>query len=149
MSTNVHNTVTDFRMCSNTRISSSQILLRIFLMVLEKDVLNYCLLEKKVAEQLMRQTISKRCIHSPKNIAESMNGTISNIQRILLESHLRTIERIDDEINVLNKAIGKFTSKYAEIMEALQTISGVKRTGAEVILAEVGPNVEQFADANN
>ena len=78
-----------------------------------------------------------------------MNGTISNIQRILLESHLRTIERIDDEINVLNKAIGKFTSKYAEIMEALQTISGVKRTGAEVILAEVGPNVEQFADSNN
>lgn len=78
-----------------------------------------------------------------------MNGTISNTQCILLESHLRTIERIDDEINVLNKAIGKFTSKYAEIMEALQTISGVKRTGAEVILAEVGPNVEQFADANN
>ena len=76
-----------------------------------------------------------------------MNGTISNTHRILLESHLRSIKRIDDEINGLNKAIGEITSKYAEIMEALQNISGVKKTGTEVILAEVGPNVEQFADA--
>ncbi|MCU9758205.1 hypothetical protein [Enterococcus faecalis] len=73
-----------------------------------------------------------------------MNGTVSNTQRILLESHLRSIERIDDEINVLNKVIGEITSKYAEFMEALQTVPGVKKTGAEVILAEVGPNVLQL-----
>lgn len=112
-----------------------------------KRCLELLLTGEKITEQLIRQTISKRCIHSPKGIAESMNGTISNTQRILLESHLRSIERIDDEINVLNKAIGEITSKYAEIMEALQTVPGVKKTGAEVILAEVGPNVEQFAGA--
>lgn len=112
-----------------------------------KRCLELLLTGEKITEQLIRLTISKRCIHSPKDIAESMNGTISNTQRILLESHLRSIERIDDEINVLNKAIGEITSKYAEIMEALQTVPGVKKTGAEVILAEVGPNVEQFADA--
>ena len=36
---------------------------------------------------------------------------------------------------------------YVEIMEELQTIPGVKKTGAEVILAEIGPNVNQFSSA--
>lgn len=58
-----------------------------------------------------------------------------------------SIERIDEEIHVLNEAIEEITSEYAEIMVALQTIHGVKKTGAEIILAEVGPNVEQFATA--
>ncbi|MFR3684023.1 MAG: hypothetical protein ACLTXM_03160 [Enterococcus sp.] len=44
-----------------------------------------------------------------------------------LESHLRLIKRIDEEIHVLNEAIEEITSEYAEIMEALQTIPGVKK----------------------
>ncbi len=82
---------------------------------------------EKITDQLIRQTISKRCKHSPVDIAEAMNGAISNTQRILLESHLRLIERIDEEIHVLNEAIEEITSEYSEIMEALQTIPGIKK----------------------
>lgn len=100
---------------------------------------------EKITENLVRQTISKRCKHAPSDIAEAMNGSFSKVHRILIESHLRSLERIDDEMIVLNQAIEEITSEYAEIMEALQTIPGVKKTGAEIILAEVGPNVEQFS----
>lgn len=102
---------------------------------------------EKATEELVRQTISKRCKHSPADIAQAMDGTFSKTQRILLESHLRSLERIDEEIDVLNKAIEEITSEYVEVMEALKTIPGVKKQGAEIILAEVGPNVEQFASA--
>ncbi|MFR3685772.1 MAG: transposase [Enterococcus sp.] len=33
------------------------------------------------------------------------------------------------------------------MQEALQTIPSVKNTGAEISLAEIGPNVEQFSSA--
>lgn len=102
---------------------------------------------EKITEELIRQIISKRCKHTPADIAQSMDGTVSKAQRILLESHLRSFERIDEEITVLNEAIEEITSEYAEIMEALQTIPGVKKTGAEIILAEIGPDVEQFSSA--
>lgn len=50
-----------------------------------------------------------------------------------------SIERIAEEIHVLNEAIEEITSKYAESIATLQTLPGVKKTGAESILAEVGP----------
>ena len=102
---------------------------------------------EKITEERIRQILSKRCKHSASDIAEAMSGTLSRNQRILLESHLRSIERIDEEIHVLNEAIEEITSGYGEIMGALQTIPGVKKTGAEIILAEIGPNVEQFSSA--
>ncbi|OJG13835.1 hypothetical protein RU96_GL001721 [Enterococcus canintestini] len=40
---------------------------------------------------------------------------------------------------MLNEAIEEITSKYAESIATLQTLPGVKKTGAESILAEVGP----------
>lgn len=110
-----------------------------------KRCLELLLTGEKITEELVRRTISKRCKHSPADITESMDGTISKTQRILLDSHLRSLERIDEEIHVLNEAIEEITSEYAEIMDALQTIPGVKKTGAEIILAEIGPNVEQFS----
>lgn len=102
---------------------------------------------EKITAELIQKTISKRCKHTPQDIAEAMNGSFTEIQRIVIESHLRFLGQVDNEINVLNKAIEEITSDYADIMVALQTIPGVKRTGAEIILAEVGPNVEQFSSA--
>lgn len=112
-----------------------------------RNCLELMLNGEKATEERVIQVISTRCKHSPTDIAESMNGALSKNQRILLESHLRSLERIDEEIHVLNKAIEEITSKYAEIMEALQTIPGVKKRAAEILLAEVGPNVDQFASA--
>lgn len=90
----------------------------------------------KMLEELVEQTISKRCKHSPADIAEAMNNTFPETQRILLESHLRSLERMDEENHVLNEVIEKITSKYVEIMEALQTIPSVKKG------AEVCPNIK-------
>ena len=100
---NVRNIEIAFKTFYSTLILNLPILFQISLMVLENAVWNYCLLEKK----LVRQTISKRCKHSPSDIAEAMNGTFSKMQRILLESHLRSIAHIDEEITRLIKPLRK------------------------------------------
>jgi transposase len=102
-----------------------------------------------ITESLVKETISKRCKHEPIDIAQSMDGSLSKVQRFEIDIHLKVIETLEAQIEDLNVAIDEITSKYSNQMNILQTIPGVNKRTAEIILAEVGPEVSAFEDAKH
>ena len=54
---------------------------------------------------------------------------------------------LDREIAVLDTEVAARTRPFAEARKLLQTIPGVKNRVADVILAEIGPNVAPFPSA--
>ena len=74
-----------------------------------------------------------------------MEGELSEAQEILLRQILKRIDGIEADIKQLSEAIERLSAKDAAIKEALTEIPGVGKSSAEIILAEIGTDMEAFA----
>ena len=131
----------DILQCSNIKLSSylsdifgatGQRLLSLFI---NGEVIN---------EQLIEETISKRVHASPRQLFEAMNGSLTTINRQLLQLELATIRRLTDEIKECEQLIEEHLQPYEDLYLRLLEISGISQTTAQVVIAEVGPTVEAF-----
>lgn len=77
----------------------------------------------------------------------AMNGLIQPHQQILLSSMLNHIDLLSKSIEALDAEVDKRLSDVSDIVEMLDEITGVGRTTAEVIVAEIGTDMSQFPSA--
>jgi transposase len=66
---------------------------------------------------------------------------------LLVAQVLAHIDYLDEAIAVLSARIEQLIAPYAEQVALLDTIPGVDRRAAEVIVAEIGPDMGQFPTA--
>ena len=92
-----------------------------------------------INEQLIEETISKRVHASPRQLFEAMNGSLTTINRQLLQLELATIRRLTDEIKECEQLIEEHLQPYEELYLRLLEIPGISKTTAQVVIAEVGP----------
>src|SRR4029079_12479586 len=69
--------------------------------------------------------------------------------RFLLRMHLDHLTHLAELIDRLGVQIEKAVLPFAEGQERLQTIPGVSQRVAETVMAEIGPNMEQFPSAGH
>jgi len=77
-------------------------------------------------------------------LERALRGVVGPHQRALLATQLRHISFLDDEIERLSQQIADRQHPFEEARVRLETIPGVGRRTAEVILAEIGPSVSRF-----
>ena len=77
-------------------------------------------------------------------LEEALRGMVQDHQRFMLSSHLRHLEHLDTEIEVLDQEVARRLSPFEAMVAALDTIPGVGRRTAQVIAAEVGTDMKQF-----
>jgi len=77
-------------------------------------------------------------------LEESLDGQLTQGQRWLLDRLLKQAEELEDEIDIYSNQIKLEMAAHEKQLELLDTISGVGRRSAENILAEIGPNMDQF-----
>ncbi|MEK5520584.1 IS110 family transposase [Heyndrickxia sp. FSL W8-0423] len=78
----------------------------------------------------------------------ALNGLMGPHQKLLLETQLRHIDFLDQEIKRLDEEVKARMLPFEEVLELLETIPGVGRRTSEQILAEIGIDVEeQFGSA--
>jgi transposase len=99
---------------------------------------------KRLAD-MARRTLRKKI----PQLIEALRGIISQNQRWLLGQQLRQIEHFDQMIGELSERIGELTAPYEPLIEKLCEIPGVSRRIAEVIIAEIGVDMEQFPTAEH
>jgi transposase len=76
-------------------------------------------------------------------------GRIRDHHRFLWRELLYHLDELNVRIAAINERIAEYTAPYEALIQRLCTIPGIKRWTAEVILAEVGPNVEAFPSAHH
>jgi transposase len=82
-------------------------------------------------------------------LRQALQGRVTDHHRFLLRMHLDHVTHLEELIGRLSIRIEEAMTPFAEASQRLQTIPGVSQRTAETVLAEIGPNMEQFATAGH
>lgn len=82
------------------------------------------------------------------DLERALRGLIGPHQKLMLETQLKHIDFLDEQIANLDEEVKERMLPFEEDLERLDTIPGVGRRTAEQLLAEIGTNLkEQFPSA--
>jgi transposase len=77
-------------------------------------------------------------------LEEALRGVIGPHQRYLLSRLLRHFSFLDGEIDALSEEVAQRVDPFEETVAAVDTIPGIGRRTAEVIVAEMGTDMSRF-----
>lgn len=77
-------------------------------------------------------------------LERALSGRVGDHQRFLLQKLLAHIEFLEAQITACGQEIDARTAPVAEKVERLATIPGVDKMTAQLILAEIGPDMARF-----
>jgi transposase len=97
--------------------------------------------------QLLAELAKGRLRAKLPQLQEALVGRFGPHHGLLVGEMLARIDAADATIERLSAEISRVTTPYTAILELLQTIPGVNRRTAEVILAETGGDMRQFPSA--
>jgi len=80
-------------------------------------------------------------------LEEALKGLMGAHQQMMLDSQLRHLDFLDQEIETLNREVEARLSPFDEAIERLDEIPGVGRRVAEEVLAEIGTDMSRFPSA--
>lgn len=82
-------------------------------------------------------------------LQQALTGLIGEHQKMILKSQLVHIDFLDSQIEELSKEIARRLESDNEIIEILDTIPGINRKAAELIIAEIGTDINRFPTASH
>jgi transposase len=82
-------------------------------------------------------------------LVQALQGQFQPHHRLLISEQLAHIDTLDEEIRRLSADITHRVRPYEEQLKRLETIPGIKRRLAEVILAEIGPDMQRFPSSRH
>lgn len=77
-------------------------------------------------------------------LVEALTGAVRDHHRFWMHELLQHIDELNERIDALNQEIRKRTAPYEDTIARLMGVVGIGRYVAEIILAEIGPNVTAF-----
>ncbi len=78
------------------------------------------------------------------DLRKALTGWFSPTHRVIVGEIFAHLEYLDESIERLGNDIGSMIAPFAEAIDLLDTIPGVNRRTAEVVVAEIGPDMSQF-----
>lgn len=80
------------------------------------------------------------------DLVASLEGHVSEHQQWVLQHLLKQVEFLEQEIAAYDTRLAELMRPFEAALTRLDTIDGVGRRTAEVLLAELGPEMKQFPD---
>jgi transposase len=82
-------------------------------------------------------------------LRKALSGWFSPTHRVLVGELLAHLEYLDESIERLSDDITTMIAPFSAAIDLLDTIPGVNRRTAEVLLAEIGPDMSRFPSPRN
>jgi transposase len=77
-------------------------------------------------------------------LREALQGRFTGHHALLIGQMLAQIDFLDETISTLSERVEELTRPYSREIELLDTIPGVDKRAAEMLLAEIGPDMSRF-----
>ena len=77
-------------------------------------------------------------------LREALQGRFTGHHALLVGQMLAQIDFLDETIQTLSERIEELTRPFSRELELLDTIPGVDKRAAEMLLAEIGPDMSRF-----
>ncbi len=82
-------------------------------------------------------------------LEQALRGNFAGHHQFLVAQHLAHLDYLDEAIERLNGEIGERLHPFDEVLEQLETIPGVGRRAAEIVVAEMGADLSRFPTAGH
>jgi transposase len=82
-------------------------------------------------------------------LREALAGRFSDHHALLVSQMLAQIDFIDETVETLSQRVEELTAPFSRELELLDTIPGVDRRTAEMLIAEIGPDMSRFPSAGH
>jgi transposase len=82
-------------------------------------------------------------------LAQALEGRVQAHHRVLIRAILSHVHFLEQAIEAVDAQVEQRVTDFEQELALLQSIPGVQRTAAVTILAEIGPDMEQFASAKH
>ena len=111
------------------------------------------ILEALVQGQSNPQTLAELAAGSLRTkraeLVEALRGRVLPQHRFLLKLHLGLYDSVHTAVAAIDEQLEEQLRPFGQAADLLETMPGVGRIAAEVILAEIGPDMERFATAGH
>ena len=102
------------------------------------------LIEGETDAERLAQLGSGRLRCSRQELAEALRGSVTEHHRFLLHQHLRTIEQLEQTVAEFEGRIEGVLEPFRAEIKRLTGIPGISTTAAQILLAEIGPDMSVF-----
>lgn len=82
-------------------------------------------------------------------LEEALDGFVTDHHRFLLGQHLDAVEHLERMVAAIETRLEEVMRPFAEAAERLETIPGISKTAARVVIAEVGVDMSRFPTAGH
>ncbi len=113
-----------------------------------RDMLEAIIAGEDDAEKLADKA-RKRLRNKIPALQTALQGRVTEHHRFQLRLLLDHVTHLEELIGRLGARIEEVILPFAEAVERLTTIPGVEQRAAETVIAEIGPNMEQFPTADH
>jgi len=86
---------------------------------------------------------------SRETLMTAVTGLVNAHQQLMLRVQLQHVAFLDHQVAALSEEIATRLANFDDALTRLQTIPGVERRTAEIIIAEVGPHMQRFPSAGH
>lgn len=86
---------------------------------------------------------------SRETLIRALTGVVNAHQRLMLRAQLDHVAFLDRQITALSEEIATRLANFDDALTRLQTIPGVERRTAEIIIAEIGTDMQRFPSAGH
>jgi transposase len=116
-----------------------------------KSGLSMCraIIEGVTDERVLAAMSKGRMKSKEEELRRALKGLIQPHQRLMLKSMLTHIDSLNEQIAELDKEIEQRLSEESELIDLPDEITGVGKQSAQVIIAEIGTDMEQFPSAEH
>jgi len=104
------------------------------------------LLEGKNIDEILKMITSKRILKKEQDLRQAVTNSLDPARILMIRTYLELIEKIESQIEILNKEIMSRMQKLKEDLEIAMSMTGMGFTSASTILAEIG-NYRDFVTA--
>lgn len=104
------------------------------------------LLKEELDPAQLEHLVHGRLREKLPELEQALTGRVRPHHRFLIAHHLA---HLDEQIAAYSQAIEQQTQPFEELVTLLDTIPGVARTTAELILAEIGADLSRFESADH
>jgi transposase len=107
------------------------------------------LLEGKSTPEEMADLAKGRMREKREPLTKALEGRIKAHHRFVLTELLCQVDSLDETIVRFDEQIKEYCRPFEEAVELLDTIPGIARETAEIIVAEIGTDMSRFPSANH
>jgi transposase len=107
------------------------------------------LIEGKATPTEMAELSKGRLREKRDGLIKALEGQVKSHHRFVLTELLCQVDSLDETINRFDQQIEEYCRPFEEIVTLLDTIPGVARQTAEIIVSEIGVDMSRFETADH